>query len=234
MKLTNESKIGILVVAVFVLLAYFTIRAGDFNLARGGYRVKAHFNDIDGVNLNSPVMFNGYEVGIVEDIRIIDVDSNIKMELIMWINGDVKIREGAKAYVKNLGFMGEKYVGLKSGDTQGEVLSANTVIQGEEPPSFEGLVSKGHTIANDVAGIASNLNERLEINKENIDTFLAELSDLTANLSSLSQSIDERITANEEHIDQIIENFNFTSVNIKEMTHDLKLHPWKLLHRSER
>jgi ABC-type transporter Mla subunit MlaD len=234
MKLTNESKIGILVVAVFLMLAYFTIRAGDFNLARGGYRLKAHFNDIDGVNLNSPVMFNGYEVGVVEDIRIIDVDNKIKMELVMWIDGAVKVRQGAKAYVRNLGFMGEKYVGLKSSVAQGEVLGPNAVIVGDEPPGFEELVAKGHEIATDVGGIAKNLNERLEINKENIDTILAELSELTVSLASLSNSIDERITNNEEHIDQIIQNLNYTSVNIKEMTHDLKLHPWKLLHKSER
>jgi len=234
MKLNNETKIGILVVVVFGMLAFFTIRAGNFNLSSGGYKMKVRFNNIDGVNLNSPVMFNGYEIGMVEDIQIIDINDITMMELTLWVDNKVVIREGAKAYVKNLGFMGEKYVGLTSGSTQGAILPKGSIIIGEQPPSFEDLVSKGSKIAEDVGGIAANLNERLEVNKDNIDNVLSELSNLTTNLSSLSESINERITNNEEHIDQIIANLNATSVNIKELTQDLKLHPWKLLHKSER
>lgn len=234
MKLNNETKIGILVVVVFGMLAFFTVRAGNFNLSSGGYKMKVRFSNIDGVNLNSPVMFNGYEIGMVEDIQIIDVDNSTKMELTLWVDNRVVIRDGAKAYVKNLGFMGEKYVGLTSGDTQGAILPKGSIIIGQQPPSFDDLVAKGHDIAVDVGGIAQNLNERLEINKEHIDTILAELGNLTTNLSSLSKSLDERITNNEEHIDQIIANLDATSVNIKELTHDLKLHPWKLLHKAER
>ena len=176
-------------------------------------------------------MFNGFKVGSVEDIRIIDINNQIKMELLLWIDDHVKIRQGTKAYVKNLGFMGEKYVGLKASEQQGDILPSGSVVMGEEPPGLQELVTKGHAIAGDVAGVAANLNERLEINKDHIDTILAELNDLTVNLSSLSESIDERITNNEQHIDTIILNLNDTSVNIKELTHDLKLNPWKLLHK---
>jgi len=233
MKLNNETKIGIFVIIVFCLLAFFTLRAGNFNLSSSGYQIKVHFNDIDGVNLNSPVMFNGYEVGIVEDITIKDVNNQTKMELTLWMDDQVIVREGSKAYVKNLGFMGEKYVGLISGDLQGEILPPNFIIKGEQPPSFEELVAKGHNIAIDVESIAKNLSERLEVNKDNIDRILAHLSELTDNLSSLSSSIDERLTNNEVYIDNIIANLNDTSVNIKELSHDLKQNPWKLLHKTE-
>jgi phospholipid/cholesterol/gamma-HCH transport system substrate-binding protein len=234
MKLTNETKIGILVVVVFTMLAFFTVRAGNFNVSAGKYVMKVRFVDIDGVDMNSPVMFNGLDVGIVKEINIIDVDDETKIELLLWIDNGVKIREGTKAYVKNLGFMGEKYIGLVSGDVQGAVMEPGSIIMGEQPPSFQDLVIKGNDIAADVAGIAKNLNERLEINKENIDTILAEMSELTSSLSSLSRTLDERITNNEQHIDEIIANLNATSVNIKELTHDLKLNPWKLLHKSEK
>jgi len=231
MKLTNETKIGILVVFVFSLLAFFTIQAGNFNLSKSEYRMKVHFNDIDGVDLNSPVMFNGFEVGIVESIGVIDLGKVTKIELILDIDDGIQIREGTKAYVKNLGFMGEKYVGLVLGDNQGDVLPAGSVIIAEEPPTFQELITLGHDIAGDVGGIAANLNERLEINKDHIDTILANLSELTVSLSSLSKTLDERITHNEEHIDDIIANLDAASVNIKELTHDLKLNPWKLLHK---
>jgi len=231
MKLNNETKIGIMVVVVFVILALFTVGAGNFNLARGGYNLKVQFNDINGVNLNSPVMFNGLEVGVVEDIAIKDVDNQTRIELTLWVNDKAMVREGSKAYVKNLGLMGEKFIGLTSGDVQGGVLPSGSLIIGEDPPSFDELVSKGHGIAVEMEGITKNLNERLELNKENIDKILAQLNSLTGHLSSLTQSVDERLQNNDEHIDQIIANLNETSVNIKELTQDLKINPWKLLHK---
>ena len=231
MKLNNETKIGIMVAAVLVILAFFTLRSGNFNLSQGGYNLKVQFNDINGVNLNSPVMFNGLEVGIVEDIAIKDVDNKTRIELTLWIGDKARVREGSKAYVKNLGLMGEKYVGLTSGDVQGEFLPSGALIIGEDPPSFEQLVAKGHGIAVEMEGITKNLNERLELNKENIDKILSQLNSLTDHLSSLTQSADERLRNNEEHIDQIIGNLNETSVNIKELTQDLKINPWKLLHK---
>jgi len=231
MKLTNETKIGILVAAVAVILGFMTVKSGSFNLSRGGYQIKAIFSDIDGVNLNSPVMFNGFEVGKVEDINILEIDGKTKMELTLWVSDEAQAREGTKAFVKPMGFMGEKYVGLVSTDMQSQLLPPNSVIMGEEQAGFDSLITKGNNIAGQIEGITTNLNERLETNKENIDKILAHLNELTLHLSSLTESADERLRNNEEHIDMIISNMNETSVNIKELTQDLKQNPWKLLHK---
>ena len=140
MKMNNETKIGLMITVVIVLLAILTIKTGNFNLSTKGYTVKALFENVDGVNLNSPVMFNGFEVGIVEDITIKDDGGDIKMELLLWIDEKAKLREGARAYIKNLGFMGEKYIGLTSGKKGGMYLAPGSVILGQDPPDFERLL----------------------------------------------------------------------------------------------
>ncbi len=103
MKINNEIKIGIMVMAVLILLVGLTVRAGDFSFKKEGYAIKAHFLKIDGVSTNAPVLLNGFEVGLVQDIRIIDADGEGMMELTLWLEKDAKIKEGAKAYVKNMG-----------------------------------------------------------------------------------------------------------------------------------
>jgi len=55
MKISNEAKVGVMITLVLVSLGILTVRTGKFNFKKVGYEIKVHFDDIDGVNLNSPV-----------------------------------------------------------------------------------------------------------------------------------------------------------------------------------
>src|SRR3989338_5551602 len=109
MKVNNEMKIGILVTLVVTMLLVLTFKVGNFRFVKKGYIVKVQFHNIDGVELNAPVRLNGLEVGAVQGIRFI-YDRDTKMELTLWLDEKAKIRPGVKAYVKNRGLIGEKYV----------------------------------------------------------------------------------------------------------------------------
>jgi len=235
MKINNETKVGILIVSALAMLFGLTYKTGKFNFSKEGYIIKIQFKDIDGVNLKSPVMYNGFEVGIVEDVMIKDdlVNQESVMELTIWLNDQVKLREGTKAYVKNLGFMGEKYVGLTSGKKGGAYLNSEDVIIGEPPPNFEKLISDGQQIADQLKKISFNVNERLEKNKQNVDAILTNINMTTKNMSSLAVNMDERLENNKENVDAIINNLQILSTNLEEMSYDLKMNPWKLLHKSK-
>jgi len=233
MKIKNETKIGLMISVVIILLAVLTFRAGNFHFSRQGYSVKVQFQNIDGVDLNSPVMFNGFELGIVKGIAIKDDGEQPKMELTLWLKKEAQLREGAKARIKNLGFMGEKYVGLTAGDRNKAHLSPGSVIVGEEPPDFDLLVAEGQEIATEIKEISQNINERLRTNKENIDGVMSNMNATTKNMASITDNVDKRLKVSERSIDEIITNLNAVSLNLEELTNDLKLHPWKLLYRGK-
>ena len=155
MKIRNETKIGIMVMVCLVLLGYMTFRSENFSMKSRDYHIRAHFNNIDGVNLNSPVMVNGYEVGSVEDIKIVDGEHEVIMELTLSLDAKAKLREGAKAYVKNLGLMGEKYVGLTSGEKDKPYINEGDMIVGEDPADFGKLIEDGHHIASELKEITA-------------------------------------------------------------------------------
>jgi len=233
MKLNNESKIGLMVSVVIVLLAVLTIKTGKFNLSKNGYIIKAHFQNVDGVNLNSPVMFNGFEVGIVEDIAIKEGSVDTLMELTLSINDSARLREGARAYIKNLGFMGEKYVGVTSGDRGGVYLAPGSVIIGQEPPDFERILSDGQTIAARLKSISKNIDERLNINKEEVDETLTNLNLTMKDIASIVQNLNERLSVNDKKIDATVNNLHDLSVNLEELSYDLKMNPWKIMYRGK-
>jgi len=233
MKMNNETKIGIMVSCLIILLAILTIKTGKFKLSESGYLVKVHFQNVDGVNLNSPVMFNGFEVGIVEDVAIREDELNTNIELLLWINDTARLRQGAKAYIKNLGFMGEKYVGLTSGDVGGAYLAPGSIIIGHEPPNFEKLLSDGQAIATRLKSISQNIDERLTVNKDRVDETLANLNSTMKDLASLIKNANERLGVNGKRIDDTVANMHDLSVNLEELSYDPKLNPWKIMYRGK-
>lgn len=230
MKLSNEMKIGILVTIVLLALLALTFRVGNFNVGQKGYELKIHFRQVDGVELNAPVTLNGFEVGSVKDIKIL-YEPETMMEVTVWLQGEAKIRKGATAYVRNMGLLGEKYIGLTAGDSLEHFLEPGSLIVGQEPMDFERLLAKGDAIADNLKELSGNLNERLRVNSAAIDEIISNIKETSKNISSISQNVNERLAVNRDAIDDIISNLNSATRNLEELSADLKLNPWKLLYR---
>lgn len=233
MKLTNEAKIGFFVTIVIVLLIVLTIKSGNFNIGHEGYHLNVSFQNIDGVSLNTPVMLNGHEVGHVEQINIAYGPDSTMMELLLWIREDAKLRKDARVYVKNLGFLGEKYIGIFTGKEGGEFIKPDTQLVGIEPTDLDLLLSEGKDITIAVKEITQNLNERLEKNKEAIDRIVANVDDSMINIRSVSSRLDQRIAENEDNVDQILANLNSASHNLDLFTMDIQQNPWKLMFKTK-
>jgi len=232
MKISNEAKVGLMISVVLGLLAILTLKTGNFNFSKSGFTIKVYFRNIDGVSTNAPVMINGLEVGHVEDITIVEGKSDANMELLIWLAGDAKIREGAEAYVKNMGFMGEKYVGLTSGQPDGAILKDGAIIIGKNPADIDKIMQDGQVIAANIKSITDNLDERLTKNSEAVDAIFADMRSTMKHLASVSKNVDERISLNAGKIDDIVANLKSATYNLDHFTYDLKRHPWKLLYRS--
>ncbi len=231
MKISNNAKIGMMIIVVIGLLAYLTIQSGDFRFVKEGYTVKVMFKNIDGVSLNAPVMLNGLEVGKVEAIDIVELPEGTMLQLTVWLEQSARLSKGTRAYVKNMGFLGEKYVGLAvTGASQG-YLEPGAVIYGRDPADMDTLLLDGQDIAKEIKQISTNLNERLTKNKEAIDRIVANVDASMISMRSITANLDERLTVNEQKIDETMSRLRSTAINLDQFTYDLKMNPWKLLYR---
>lgn len=231
MKISNNAKIGMMVAAVIGLLAYLTVQSGDFRFVKEGYTVKVLFKNIDGVSLNAPVMLNGLEVGKVEAIDIVEQPAGTMLQLTVWLEQSARLGKGTRAYVKNMGFLGEKYVGLAVSGTKDGYLEPGAVIHGREPADLDTLLLDGQDIAREIKEISANVNERLTKNTEAIDRIVVNVDASMASLRSVTANLDERLTVNEEKIDETMSRLRSSAINLDQFTYDLKMNPWKLLYR---
>ena len=60
---------------------------------------------------------------------------------------------------------------------------------------------------------------------------IRQMNELTGNLIPVTEKANDLLQGHEKDIEGILTNLNATSENLKEMTEDLKKHPWKLLRK---
>ena len=233
MRVNNETRIGIFVVFVVIVLGILTWKAGDIEIRNGGYEIKVHFKNIDGVALNAPVTVNGLEVGRVSGIDILYGKQTV-MEVTLWLQDHVKLHQGAEAFVKNLGFLGEKYVGLTTGDDDKPFLKPGETIEGNEPASFDKLLDQGGQIAVNLESISKQLDERLKVNAQSIDSIVANLDVTLKDVASISSKMRGYFESDEAPMNQIVINVEQATKNLEEMSLDLKENPWKLLYKEKK
>lgn len=222
-----------MVVVSLILLVVMTFTAEKFSFSKKGYTIKVQFKDISGLTLSSPVMFNGYEMGVVENIAIKEGKEEVKIELTLWLNQKARLRKGDKVYVKNLGLMGEKYVGIVSKSNNAPYLQEGAFLIGEDPVDFEKLMEDGQGIAKQLNEVSQNINELLEKNKETIDEILVGVNETLKNAHSISDDLDDLMDVNKGKVDRMVANLEATSKNLEEMSLDLKLHPWKIMYKGK-
>ncbi len=154
----SEMVVGIFMVAVLALLAYFTIVISGVDLLMGRAKTTATFvfRDVGGLKERDSVMYRGMKVGAVERIELGASNITVRVK----VDSDVVMRETGQASVSALSLLGGNYLLLEEGTGRPLPLE-KTVFRGEPPVDW----------MRDLGEIARNLNDLTsEGNLKNIVT----------------------------------------------------------------
>ena len=94
LKLSKNASIG-LSFLISLAIIYFGINfLKGINIFQNQNNYIAVFDDVSGLNISSPVLVNGYQIGLVSSISIISTDP-LKFAVEIRLNDDFKIKEGS-------------------------------------------------------------------------------------------------------------------------------------------
>jgi len=129
----SEMVVGLFMMAVLALLAYFTIIVSGVDLFDSKQRVDAKivFSDIGGLKERDNVIYRGMKVGTVKQITL-DSDG---VTLVVDITRDVVLRDKYRIGVATMSLLGGNYLLLEEGT--GEVLPLETyTFRGDAPTDW--------------------------------------------------------------------------------------------------
>ena len=111
-----EIGVGILVVLAALALFMVALKVSNFSTVmqdRPTYTLKAHFDNIGGLKVRSPVKLSGVVIGRVTSI---EVDrTNYRALVTMHIEQDYQLPLDTSAAILTSGLLGDQYVGLVPG-----------------------------------------------------------------------------------------------------------------------
>ena len=201
-RFVNEVKIGLFVVLAIAVSMIFWMKTQNFTADT--YTLKTYFNFAGGIKENATVALSGIEVGRVESINFTYDDKGTRVEMVLSVSKNAKVRNDSIAYIGSQGFVGDAFIGLTPGSSDAPFAKHDSVVQSEDPVEMRELMKRADGI------------ER-------------KLDDALVDVKKLAKNLNSTVEDNRGKIDSIITNLEQTSSNFNEFSEDIKKHPWKLL-----
>lgn len=137
----SEAKIGLIVLAAFAVFVWGLNYLKGVNLLNPTNHYYVNFTQVDGLVKSSPVMLDGFQVGLVRDVRYqynnpghitIDLDLNTKL----------KLPQGTKAIIQSA-MIGNPTVVLQLGDPTAKLLKSGDTLVAERIPGIMDQLQDG-------------------------------------------------------------------------------------------
>jgi phospholipid/cholesterol/gamma-HCH transport system substrate-binding protein len=219
MKISNETKIGVLTaIAITLLVLGFNFLKGK-NLFGKSRTMYAKYTNVQGLATSNLVTINGLQVGSVYSIT---TDKNMKEILVnMNLTKDVNIPKNSIATI-NTDLLGMKTIVIHLGDSK-EYLAKNDTITTEPTTGiFNEILSKVDPVFIQVKKAVSSIDSILfSVNrildptaKNNIGATLDHLNKTTANLINASASLDILLNTQTGALAKTLNNLNSFTGNL--------------------
>ena len=142
-----QLKVGITVLVASVILAVSIFLITGTGFFTPSIRLKAYFDNAEGLRLGSPVRLQGVDIGNVTHIEIVRDRPKDPVEVTMKVSTAYRfnLRKDSLASLTTAGALGETYVDIFSGQAKGAEVADGDVLPSEERPGLQEVVRASQT-----------------------------------------------------------------------------------------
>lgn len=207
MKISKEAKVGILAVsAIVILYVGFNFLKG-INFFDPSITYYAVYSNVDGLSVSNPVKINGYRIGRVSSIELLQAGDEPKMLVGIDVTDDLKVFRGSKAVLIDDDLLGSKAIVMEI-ETGGPLLDeGDTLISVVDQP------------------LTAMIQERADPIIADIDTTLTRVNNILGDLSGSGSKVESAVSELDETAEMlkymVIENrrdINLIVNNIQQLT----------------
>ena len=213
--MNKEVKVGIIGVIglVFFYLGSNFLKGIDFFSPINRYY--ALYENVDGLIVANPIIVNGFTVGRVSDIKILQNREN-KILVSMDIDEGLVIGSNSKATLSSNDFLGSKAIVLTIGDITNPIDEGDT-INSEIAGGLTELLEKATPITDNLGVTISRLNDILSSLRGSGDMITNTLGNLNDVLTNTNDLIDN----NEETLTNTLSNLNNLTEDLSQKLKDI-------------
>ncbi len=231
MKISNETKIGVLTaISITLLILGFNFLKGN-KVFEHNRKIYAMFRNVEGMEVSDAVVINGLPIGTVSDISEADKDLQ-EIRVTINMKKDIHIPSNSIAYI-NTGLISSAQIIIKKGDATDYLTDGDTLATQEKVGLMAQVESNINPIVSKLNGTLQSLDSLVEVigslfdpkTKNNFSSILAHLAVSSASLQAmlntqsgtLAKSLDNvntftaNLAKNNDHVTKTLDNLDKTT-----------------------
>ncbi|HJP62263.1 MAG TPA: MlaD family protein [Mucilaginibacter sp.] len=219
MKISNETKIGVLTtLAVAVLILCYSYLKGD-DVFSSSNRFYAVYNSVEGLSVSKPVLVNGFPIGHVSKMKL-QQDGRTIVEF--KIDPQYNVPDNTLARLVSTDLLGSKAIVFEMGNSKAYAADKDTLkadIQGSLAESLQPIQKKAEQLISKMDSSLSAINKIMNPNfQKNIDRSFLSIANSLQTLEGTTKKIDQLVASQSGHINGILANSEDVSANLKSST----------------
>ncbi len=184
-------------IAIFVMAIF--IIGKQQNLFNPVFKITTNFHNVSGLQAGNNIRFSGIDVGIVDNIKIIN-DSTVQVDMLVRKDMQQFIKADSYASISSSGIIGDRIIIITQGSNNSPIAKDGEHILSKEPVETDNIIKS------------------LKTSAESAEVITLQLAEIMMNINSgqgtLGRLIQDSTIA--ENINQTIENFKKSSEGLDE------------------
>ncbi len=228
MKISNETKVGLLAATAIVMLIFgYSYLKGKklFGTENTYYAV---FNKVDGLLAANPVLVHGLQVGLVEGIKLKE-DEMDKVVVQFVVEDYIKVPKNASIQIVSTGLLGDKAMELSLPAPKDGYAESGGYIEGVDEKSLTDLAletvmplkDKAESLADSLDAALFKINkllrsDEMQTTMENVSLSVANVQGTLANVESIVENINEFTENDLQRVGTIMANIEAISESLEQ------------------
>src|SRR6185312_15298374 len=207
MKISNETKIGVLTtLAITILILCYSYLKGN-DIFAGTNRYYAIYNSVDGLSASKPVLVNGFPIGHVSKMTL-RPDGRTIVEF--KIEPQYNIPDNTLAKLVSTDLLGSKAIVFEMGNSKTFAADKDTLkadIQGSLAESLQPIQKKAELLITRLDSSLVAINKIMNPDfQKNVDRSFLSIANSLQTLEGTTKKIDQLVAGQTSHINGILSN----------------------------
>ena len=227
--MNKEFKIGFFAIASIIALVFGVNYLKGINILNNNRDFYAIYKKIGGLQVGSPVLVNGYKVGMVSNIDLL-TEQNQNLLVTISLDKEFDMATNTVCKIVNQDLMGTKGISLVLGDNDVLITRGDTLISGVEGSLQDEVNAQILPLKNKAEELIGSVDSVMMIvtavlNKDTRDNLRNSLSSLDKTFELMSHTmvkVDSIIDVNDERIAKVVKNLESITNNLESSNEEIK------------
>ena len=227
--MNKEFKIGFFAIASIIALVFGVNYLKGINILNDNSDFYAVYENIGGLQVGSPVLVNGYKVGMVSNIDLL-TEQNQNLLVTISLDKEFDMAKNTVCKIVNQDLMGTKGIELILGDADELVRGGDTLISGIEGSLQDEVNAQILPLKNKAEELIGSIDSVMMIvtavlNKDTRDNLRNSLSSLDKTFELMSQTmvrVDSMVDINDDRIAKVVKNLESITSNLESSNGEIK------------